>query len=313
MYPSCFCLLGVRMKLDRMIGILYALLKNEKVTASSLAEKFEVSVRTIYRDIDELCKAGYPIVSAQGQRGGISLMEGFKIDKTLLSVPEMQAILTGLRSLDSIDETSKSRLLIEKISGEKSDVSDAGSIIIDLSLWDKSRISAKIELIKSAIEDRKVISFNYFSPDGESHRIIEPYHLVFQWSSWYVWGYCYLRDDYRMFRLGRMTDLIATGEPVGDRDVPRYKPDKLLHGENEIEVSVRFDSSVKWRLADDFGAENIVEDENGNIILDFTWSDEPSLINYIMTFGERAEIIKPEGLRRQMAKQLKLISAKYET
>ena len=175
------------MKIDRLIGILSILLQRNKVTSQELAEKFEVSRRTILRDIESINVAGIPIVSEQGQGGGISIMDGYKIDRMLLSSGDMQAILSGLRSLDSVSGTNRYRQLMEKLSADDvTSVIADNHIIIDLSSWDKSAIADKIELIKQAIEQRHIIAFRYFSPNGESKRRIEPYHLIFQWSAWYV-------------------------------------------------------------------------------------------------------------------------------
>ena len=169
------------MKIDRLIGILSILLQRDKVTSQELAEKFEVSRRTILRDIESINVAGIPIVSEQGQGGGISIMDGYKIDHTRLSSGDMQAIFSGLRSLDSVSGTNRYRQLMEKLSADDmTSVSADNHIIIDLSSWDKSAIAGKIELIKQAIEQRNLITFRYFSPGGESERRIEPYHLIFQ-------------------------------------------------------------------------------------------------------------------------------------
>lgn len=154
------------MKTDRLIGILSILLQKEKCTAPELAEKFEVSRRTINRDIDTLCKAGIPVSTLQGAGGGIRIMEGYRMDRTLLTSRDMQMILAGLRSLDS--------------------VSGRDSMLIDLSSWYKEFLVPKISLIQDAIEERRQIAFHYFAPGGESVRMAEPYYLIFKWSSWYV-------------------------------------------------------------------------------------------------------------------------------
>lgn len=130
------------MKIDRLIGILSVLLQRDKVTSQELAEKFEVSRRTILRDIESINIAGIPIVSEQGQGGGISIMDGYKIDRTLLSSGDMQAILSGLRSLDSVSGTNHYRQLMEKLSADDmTSVNVDNHIIIDLSSWDKSAIA----------------------------------------------------------------------------------------------------------------------------------------------------------------------------
>lgn len=301
------------MKIDRLIGILSILLQKDKITSAELAEKFEVSRRTILRDIEALGMAGIPVVSEQGQGGGISIMEGYKIDRTLLSSEDMKAILTGLRSLDSVSGTRRYRQLMEKISADGSDSINADDhIIIDLSKWDRSLVSDKIELIKTAIEHDLKIAFRYFSPNGESDRTFEPYHLVFQWSNWYVWGYCTQRENYRMFKLSRMAGLTLTDEKRGSREVPEYVCDKLEHTEGEVEITVKFDDSVKWRIIDDYGADFLKYNENGEIVVTFTWSDLPAFYRYILSFDDKAEIIEPLEYRREFAELLKKMQKKYE-
>ena len=301
------------MKIDRLIGILSVLLQKDKVTSAELAERFEVSRRTILRDIETLNMSGIPIVSGQGQGGGISVMEGYKMDRTLLSNEEMQAILSGLRSLDSVSGTNRYRQLMDKLSITDTAMVQADNhIIIDLSRWDKTAVADKIELIKQAMEKRLIITFRYFSPGGETLRRIEPYHLVFQWSSWYVWGYCTDRHDYRMFKLDRLTELTLTDTPCAEREVSEYTCDKLRHTKGEVGVKVRFDASVKWRIIDEFGADFLRYDENGSIIVDFTWSDLPSLYQYILSFGDTAEIIEPVRYRQEFSELVKKIMHRYE-
>lgn len=302
------------MKIDRLIGILSILLQRDRVTAAELAEKFEVSRRTIVRDIEDLCKAGIPVAASQGRGGGISVMEGFRIDRTLLSEEDMKAILTGLQSLDSVSESKRYRRIMDKLDAKNTAeaVSAGNNIIVDLSSWDKSAVSPKLETVRSAAESRKKLGFMYYSPERTERREIEPYRLVFQWSSWYVWGFCTKRNDYRMFKLTRMTEL-AAGEEFVPRDIPAYSCDKLRHAKGGIAVKVRFDSSVRWRLVDEFGAENLpsADDGDGSITLDFTWSDVPSFFSYIAGFREAAEIIAPEEYRREFSGLLENMLKKY--
>ena len=301
------------MKIDRLIGILSILLQRDKITSQELANKFEVSQRTILRDIESINMAGIPIVSEQGQGGGISIMDGYKIDRTLLSSDDMHAILSGLRSLDSVSRTNRYRQLMEKFSADDTDSVNADNhIIIDLSNWDKSAVADKIELIKQAMEQHHIITFRYFSPNGESERRIEPYHLIFQWSDWYVWGYCTEREDYRMFKLTRTTELVITNDICEDRTVPEYTSDKLRHTRGEIKATVKFDTSVKWRIIDEFGADFLKYDEDGNLVMTFTWSDTLSFYRYILTFGSNAEIIDPPEYRQEFAELVKKIYSQYE-
>lgn len=300
------------MKIDRLISILSILLQKEKVTTSYLAQKFEVSTRTILRDIETLNNAGIPIITVQGSGGGIMIMDNYKIDKTLLSSEELRSIISGLQGLDSITETNRYKMLMEKLSADTSNAVNVDNhIIIDLSNWDKSAVSDKIEMIRSAIERKERISFRYFSPNGESLRTIEPYHLIFQWSNWYVWGYCIKREDYRMFKLSRMTELKCTCESCEERIVPEYTSDKLRHTKGEIEATVRFDKSVKWRIIDEFGADFVKYNADGDIELTFTWSDVPAFYQYILTFGDMAEIVEPVQYRKEFSELLKNMMKKY--
>ena len=173
------------MKIDRQLGILSILLQKESVTAPYLSEMFEVSRRTINRDIEDLCKAGIPIVTRQGANGGISIIDGYKIDKTMLTHDEMQDILAGLRSLDSVNGTNRYGQLMEKLSIGSSDFLVGNqSVLIDLSSWYKDSLAPKIEVIRKAIEQHRELEFFYYAPGGESQRVIEPCYLIFRWSSW---------------------------------------------------------------------------------------------------------------------------------
>lgn len=301
------------MKIDRLIGILSILLQKDKITSQELANKFEVSRRTILRDVDALSMAGIPIRSEQGQGGGISIMEGYRVDRTVLSSEDMKAILTGLQSLDSVSGTNRYRQLMEKISlDDAAAVNVDNHIIIDLSNWDKSAVSDKIELIKAAMEKNKKVAFRYFSQKGEGQRVIEPYHLVFQWSDWYVWGYCTQREDYRMFKLTRMTELILTDEKNSERIVPEYICKKLWDNTGGIAVVVKFDALVKWRIIDEFGVDSLKYNENGDIMVTITWSNIPALYQYVLSFGDKAEIMEPMEYRQNFAEFLKNMQKKYE-
>ncbi len=150
------------MKLDRLIGILSVLLQQEKITAPELAERFEVSRRTINRDIEDLCKAGIPVLTTQGAGGGICIMEGYRMDRTILTSKDMQMILAGLRSLDSVSGSRYYGQLMEKLQAGSSDfVRGRDSLLIDLSSWYKDSLAPKISVIQDAIEERKKLSFCY--------------------------------------------------------------------------------------------------------------------------------------------------------
>lgn len=299
------------MKIDRLIGILAILLRQDKVTAPFLAEKFEVSRRTISRDIEDLCKAGIPLVTTQGVNGGLSIMEGYKIDSTLLTSADMQAILTGLRSLDSVSGTNRYTQLMEKLSAGASQLLPGSQhILIDLSSWSKSALSPKIELFHKAIQENREVSFCYFAPKGESTRTIRPYYLIFRWASWYVWGYCRERENYRLFKLNRMTEL-KVGEKFEKCSVPfpnltneRVFPHTCL-GKALIAPEYR------WRLVEEYGPGCFTVTEDGRLLFSFGFTDEDSILSWILSFRGGAELLEPVHIREKLADIGKEIQKQY--
>lgn len=301
------------MKIDRLIGILSILLQQEKVTAPQLAEKFEVSRRTINRDIEDLCKAGIPIATAQGLNGGISIMEGYKIDRTLLTSSDLQAILAGLRSLDSVSGTNRYGQLMEKLSaGASGTFAGDQSILIDLASWYKGSLASKIELIRAAIERCAAIRFLYYSPKGEAMRCLEPYYIVFQWSNWYVWGWCREREDFRLFKLNRMAELSCTGEIFEkQQDVQPDFSNERVFPEN-YRIKARFAPECKWRLVEEYGSGCYTEAADGTLLFSMGYTNRENLLSWLLSFGDKAELLEPEELRRELARLGKGIWEKYD-
>lgn len=299
------------MKTERLIGILSILLQQEKVTAPQLAREFEVSRRTIQRDIESLCRAGIPISTTQGAGGGISIMEGYRVDRTVLTAPEMQAILAGLRSLDSVSGTRRYTQLMEKLSaGSGVLLPGSAQMLIDLSSWYKDSLAPKIEEIQSAIRQHCTIRFAYFSPKGESVRTVEPYYLLFRWSAWYVWGWCHTRQDFRLFKLNRMTDL-AAGELFSPRPapLPDLEPERIFPA--KYRVTVRFDPSCRWRLVEEYGPDSFTTDPDGWLRFTAGFPDVDSALSWVLTFGDKAELLQPDQLRRRLGELTSALAARY--
>ena len=301
------------MKIDRLIGILSVLLQKEKMTAPELAEKFEVSRRTINRDIEDLCKAGIPIQTSQGTGGGISIMEGYRLDRTILTSKDMQMILAGLRSLDSVSGSSYYCQLMEKIrTGSSEFISGRDSILIDLSSWYGDSLTPKIETIQDAVENRHLVRFQYYAPSGESERTVEPYFLVFRWSSWYLWGWCKDRKDFRMFKLNRMDRIQKTDESFECRNIamPDLSNEKIFPG--GIKVKVLFEPDQKWRLVEEFGPKCFTEYDDGRLLFTGDYTDLGNLITWLMTFGDKAEVIEPRKAREAISQMVKRMMKIYK-
>lgn len=301
------------MKIDRQIGILSILLQKDTVTAPYLAEQFEVSRRTINRDIEDLCKAGIPIVTRQGVNGGISIMENYKLDKTLFTHGEMQDILAGLRSLDSVNGTNRYGKLMEKLSIGSSDFLVGNqSVLIDLSSWYKDSLAPKIELMRTAIDKCRELEFIYYSPKGESVRRIEPYYLIFQWASWYVWGWCGNRKDFRLFKLNRMDNMHVSEEVFVKRKVPMpdLSNERIFPG--GIKAKALFEPECKWRLVEEFGSGSFVQQEDGKLLFQADYTDRENLITWILSFRDKAELLEPEDIREELRAGIEKMKKKYE-
>lgn len=301
------------MKTDRLIGILSILLQKEKVTAPYLAEKFEVSRRTIMRDIEDLCKAGIPLVTTRGQQGGISIMEGYTMERTLFTSKEMEYILVGLKGLDSVAGTNQYQRLMDKLSIKQNDVLLSNRHIqIDLSSWHKSSLAPKIEMIQIAIEEQWEISFSYYAPNGESERVIEPYTLVYQWTAWYAYGYCKKRKDYRLFKLNRMQQVSITKKKFLPRPIPMldFSSNKIFP--ETIKAKVLFLPEAKWRLVESDGMESFTINGDGRLCMESGFTDKENLFYWLLSFGNYAELIEPKELREEFSRFLDEIRKVYK-
>ena len=301
------------MKIDRLIGILSVLLQEEKTTAPELAERFEVSKRTINRDIEDLCKAGIPVRTAQGTGGGISIMDGYRMDRTILTSKDMQMILAGLRSLDSVSGSSYYSQLMEKIQAGSSEfITGRDSILIDLSSWYRESLAPKIETIQDAIGNRHLIRFRYYAPSGESDRTVEPYYLVFRWSNWYLWGWCLKRKDFRMFKLNRMDDVQKTEKIFECRDatMPDLSNEKIFPG--GIKVKALFEPDQKWRLVEEFGPSCFTETDDGRLLFTADYTDMENLITWILTFGDKVEVLETKEARKKIALMVQKMTTIYK-
>ena len=300
------------MKIDRLIGILSILLQKDNTTAPELAEKFEVSRRTINRDIEDLCKAGIPIQTTQGVGGGIRIMDGFSMDRTLLTSKDMKMIMAGLRSLDSVSGSHYYGQLMEKIKpGSSEFITGSDAILIDLSSWNKDVIAPKVSLIQDAIEDRRMISFTYYAPSGDSKREIEPYYLIFKWSSWYVYGFCSLRQDFRMFKLNRMDKITLGQSGFQMREVPVPDLSRTRLYPKNIEITALVESDMKWRLVEEFGPHCYKELSDGKLLFNGFYSDMESMISWILTFGDKIEILEPAKVREELLRTVNKIRKVY--
>jgi len=295
-----------------MLGILTILLQTERVTAPYLADKFEVSRRTIARDIDALCIAGIPIVTHQGSGGGISIAEGFKLDKNVLTIDELSGIMAALKGIRSISDHSQIGQLMDKLHiNSDAVISLHEPIVIDLASHYKGELTRKIECIKAAILGKQLIEFTYYYEKGESHRRIEPYFVIFQWSSWYVFGYCLKRQDWRMFKLTRLWSLAVCDRHYSPREIPPEKKDFNAHFTDDMKLVALFESSVKYQLIDAYGPQCYLETDEG-LRLEIGFTNRCYIISWLLGFGAKVKVLEPVDLAEEIQVAAQNILSNYQ-
>lgn len=300
------------MQESRLFRIVYYLLDKGKSTAPELAEKFEVSVRTIYRDIDIISSMGIPIYATQGKGGGITLLDNFVLDKTLLSTREKEQILMALQGMIATEQNNADELL-RKL-GSLFQSKNTNWIEVDFSNWVKNNPGQDIfNLIKSAIFSRNVILFQYFGSNREStQRRVEPLRLVFKSKDWYLYGFCLMRNDYRFFKLTRIKDMEIQPD-VYTRELPStYSVGKLMNIENTIAVKLKFDKRMAFRVYDEF-ANEVTEDEQGNLYVQTNLPSNDALYSYLFSFADYVELLEPEIIRGRVREKLAAMQKKYVT
>lgn len=299
------------MQKSRLFKIVYYLLEKGRATAPELAEKFEVSVRTIYRDIDAISGAGIPIYAAAGKGGGISILKNFTLDKSLLSRAEQEQILAALQGAavtygKNIDE------LLTKLGG-LFQTRAANWIEVDFSGWVQNRPKQEIfNLIKEAIFNKHTITFQYFDSSGKrTDRRVHPYKLVFKSKDWYLYGCCLQRNDSRFFKLTRIKELEILTETFSPVFIPSVVEKQISSGKT-IKTKLKFKKQAAFRVCDEF-ADAVTEDAQGNLYVQTDLPDNEMLYSYILSFGDAVEVLEPGRVREQIRKKLEEIQENYRT
>ena len=287
------------MQESRLFKIVYHLLDQGQATAPELAEKFEVSVRTIYRDVDALSQAGIPIYAEAGRNGGIHLMDDFVLDKAVLSEEEKQEILTALQSIN-VTQNSSSQTLQKLSAIFHQDFRNW--LEVDFSRWGNEELDQeKFELLKSAVIHRKSIKIHYAGSNGMiNERIVQPCKLAYKAKAWYLKAFCTEKQDWRIFKLNRILDLEILNESFPYRSFP--KKTESFEGEYS-QITLRFPKEMAYRVYDEFDKTQIEYQKNGDLIASAQMPIDPWLIGYLLSFGAKVEILEPKYLREILAAQ----------
>ena len=297
------------MKDNRLFRILYYILEKEKVTANELADKFEVSVRTIYRDIDSISSVGVPIFTTQGKGGGIKIDNEFILNKSLFDTNEKEEIIAALQGLEKTNEPYKSELITKLSALFK--IKNSNWIEIDFTSWGSNNTYQDLfNALKTTIINKNIISFSYNSSKAEKiNRKVKPIRLLFKEQDWYLYAFCLLRNDFRYFKLSRMKDLEVLAINYED-NFENAVLKKELKYENIVNIKLKFDKSVAFRVYDEFN-EAIEEDEKGNLYVEIKIPNNYKLYNYIFSFGSNVEILEPKEIRNQFKNIIDELAKKY--
>jgi len=307
--------------INRLLGIIYILLSKGTVTAGELAERFEVSTRTIYRDIDNLSIAGIPVYARKGKNGGICLTERFVLDKLLISSEEQQRILAALASLEETGAQEEEG--IRRKLGDFFKTEQVNWVSIDFSDWSGRRQELFVQ-IKEAILSRHVMVFDYYGQSGEmSSRMVEPIQLLFKEYTWYVRAFCRTRQAMRLFKVLRMKRLRVLDEVFTADENRLSRPENGSGGQDAscgewitTEVSCpqivfRIDKKEAYRIYDRFEEEEITILPSGDFEIHMQCPLDDWVYGFIMSFGPSAEVLGPAFVREEMGRRIRRMAENY--
>lgn len=310
------------MKIDRLLSITLMLINRPMVTAKELSDRFDVSVRTIYRDIESIAAAGIPVSASNGKGGGYSLIDNYRIDRQLLNLTDMLSILTALKGINTSLNNRDIDTTIDKIESLVPDDKALQvrrhfeNIIIDLAPWNcDTGYKTVLETINSAISSNHCITFNYRNLKGEeSCRTIEPMTLILKTWCWYCFGFCIDKNDYRLFRLSRIHGCSITSRQFTRRPVRFVDTDLLkVDTRTPVPIQLRFSPDSLSRIEEHFGSCPRTIDEAGHFIVTLEFPEDEWIYAIILGFGDHCEVLSPPEIRSTIKSRLKKAAALYNS
>lgn len=282
------------MQESRLFKIIYYLMENGKSTAPELAEKLEVSIRTIYRDIDIISSVGVPIYVTTGRNGGIQIDDSFVLDRLILSDKEKEDIITALKSVSIVDDRNCDTLSkLSAIFNTKNE----DWLEVDFSRWgNKAQDNTMFQKLKEAIISRKMLCIVYANTRGEViERVICPLKMVYKAKNWYIKSFCMNKSNFRIFKLTRIIQARDMEKNFSPMEFPQEKKETKVNYENVI---LRFPQRMAYRIYDEFEVDEIHQDDNGDFIICAPMPIDEWLIGYLLSFGSKVCIIEPKYLKK---------------
>lgn len=302
------------MQIDRLIEIMVLLLNKNMVTAKELAERFQVSTRTIYRDIEVLSSSGIPVYMSKGKGGGISILDEYSINKTILSDSDKQSLIVELKTLQSI-EYPEVISVIDKISFMFNEGELENWVEIDFSRWGSNfNEDDKFTYIKNAILNNKLIKFSYLNSIAiESTRVIEPMKLIYKGQSWYLYGYCRLKEDFRLFRISRIKEVELLNEGFIRRGQEEVESNNVQQNIKLIKLRLIFNKEALYRILDEFDSKDVVDKGNDIYEVRVELPESEWIYGYILSFGSNVEVIEPAHIRDSVSERLEKMMKIYSS
>lgn len=300
------------MKIDRLMGIVVHLLNNGRTSAQKLAEKFEVSPRTIMRDLDALDQAGIPIQSFYGVDGGYQIMESFVLEKQAATAHEYRWIAAALKGMASAYENRSLEQILAKV--KSVDSSEELAVSMDLSAaCEDRRVTEQLKLLEESIEKKCLVRFTYTNSRDEVRTVqAEPVLLQYKWYHWYLIAYCEKYRDYRMFKLVRMEDLRATG--IQSAKIHDPSNIKLTDSSGPVvHIKLLGKAAVKSKCREYLNGRITQEFENGDFEFCFSVPEHETFwFGVILSLGDQVRVAEPQAVRERILKTCKEIQTMYE-
>ncbi len=308
------------MRLQRLLGILAILLKERRVRAEDLAERFEVSTRTIHRDIETLEQAGVPIVTYPGVNGGIEILDTYKLDKNVFLNEDLTTLLSGLKSISGaldpavVNRTlAKLEALIPDKQAGKVELS-GNKLYIDLKPWSVHlEFEPLFEKIRKGVEQDRLLRFQYTKRESvAAPRIVEPHQLILKEQNWYLRAFCRERGEFRTFRLQRMEQAELLDETFQPRPFPKDVEDfkEWIHPAM-ITVDIIAHPSTRKELLENCRPEHIRKLPDGNLHLALPFVESEIGYGILMQLGGRCRVIGPDHVRAELIRRLDEVRELY--
>jgi len=301
------------MRVNRLLEMVSLLLNRGTIPAREFADRFEVSIRTVYRDVEDLSSAGVPVYMSKGRGGGISLLENYTFDRALVTREETDSLLLSLKTLQATQYPEIDRFL-EKLGAIFQQSTSADWVHIEFSPWgSKPNEEGKFVTIKHSILNSRVTHFDYVNSQGDtSCRNVEPMRLIFKSDAWYLWGFCRTRQEYRTFRLSRIKNLIDTGESfIRREEPPEDNTQNQILTHPFVPIKLRFFPPVLHRVYDDFDDSLIQKNPDGSCEVNISMPLDDWLTGFILSYGNQVKVLDPPELCESIIKQLKKTLVQY--